>query len=146
MMSGVSAFATPARFSSIPNDSGLPAWFGSDPPWMCHAGFVGRSASACVRARSALAIYSSTARGMASKYSRLARCGWLYMNCDRDSGGAYFSQSSTDSPLPLDLLIFCACSSRKSSYVNPSGGGPPRMRQIRPDRRTESIKSLPDIS
>ena len=36
----------------------------------------------------ALAMYSSTARGIASKYSRLARCGWLYMNCDRDSGGA----------------------------------------------------------
>ena len=29
------------------------------------------------RARSALARYSSTARGITSKYSRLARCGWL---------------------------------------------------------------------
>ena len=38
--------------------------------------------------RAAFARYSSTARGITSKYSRLARCGALNMNCDRLSGGA----------------------------------------------------------
>ena len=33
------------------------------------------------QAGAALARYSSTARGITSKYSRLARCGALYMNC-----------------------------------------------------------------
>ena len=46
-----------------------------------------RPATACARA-SALARYSSTARGITSKYSRLARCGALNMNCARISGGA----------------------------------------------------------
>ena len=87
-MSGESAFTTLARLSSMAKEIGLPAWFGSLPRWMCQAGLVWRSAAICERALSALAMYSSTARGITSKYSRLARCGWLYMNWPSDSGGA----------------------------------------------------------
>ena len=66
-ISGVSAFATLARFSSIANEIGLPAWFGKRPKWMCQTGLLSSSASVCVRALSMLAIYSSTARGITSK-------------------------------------------------------------------------------
>ena len=74
-IAGVSAFTTEARFSSMPNDTGLPPWFGSRPAWMCQAGLSGCSAAGCAASRAAFARYSSTARGITSKYSRLARCG-----------------------------------------------------------------------
>ena len=73
-MSGVSALTTLARFSSIPNGTGLPPpalrW-----PRTCQAGLTSRAASSCPGTLAAVAMNAAPARGLTAQNSRLARCG-----------------------------------------------------------------------
>ena len=76
----------------------------------------------------------------------LACCGFTYMRYSRESTGAKRSHCSREMPLPIFFEIFFPFSSRNSSYLNSSGGSPPRIFTIRDDSRAESSRSSPCIS